>query len=44
MAVAQGRQRLEVGELGAWRVLAAVVVWIGLMLAHPFLFGVGVLY
>lgn len=44
LAVAQGRQRLDLGEIGAWRILAAVVVWIGLMLAHPFLFGVGVLY
>jgi uncharacterized membrane protein len=46
LAVIQGRQPLGLGlaEIGAWRVLAAVVVWIGLMLAHPFLFGVGVLY
>lgn len=44
LAVAQGRQRLALGELGAWRILAAVVVWIGLILAHPFLFGVAALY
>ncbi|HEY8617360.1 NnrU family protein [Phenylobacterium sp.] len=44
LAILQGRQRLALQEIGAWRILAAVAVWVGLILAHPYLFGVGVLY
>jgi uncharacterized membrane protein len=44
LALAQGRQRLDLNELGLWRVVAALAVWLVLMFAHPFLFGVSVLY
>ncbi|MES2724874.1 MAG: NnrU family protein, partial [Pseudomonadota bacterium] len=27
-------------EIGVWRILAAIVVYVVLVLAHPFLFGV----
>ena len=40
MAIAQGRNRFVAGELG-WLVPAiAVVAWIVMLLAHPWLFGV----
>jgi uncharacterized membrane protein len=39
-AVAQGRQRLSLGEIGWWRIGLAFVVWAALALAHPYLFGV----
>jgi uncharacterized membrane protein len=40
LAVAQGRQRLALGEIGWWRIALAVVVWAALLWAHPYLFGV----
>lgn len=39
-AILAGRQTLKLGEIGAWRLLAAVAVWAALALAHPYLFGV----
>lgn len=39
-AVLTGRQRLRLGEIGAWRAGLALLVWILLALAHPYLFGV----
>jgi uncharacterized membrane protein len=39
-AIAAGRQRLHVGEIGGWRIALAVVVWAALAWAHPWLFGV----
>ncbi|MDO8378478.1 NnrU family protein [Phenylobacterium sp.] len=39
-AILTGRQTLKLGEIGLWRILAAIVVYIALALAHPFLFGV----
>lgn len=40
LAIAQGRQKLELGEIG-WRPPAiAIIVWAVLAFAHPFLFGV----
>jgi len=39
-AILQGRQRLKLGEIGAWRLALAVILWAGLLLAHPHLFGV----
>jgi uncharacterized membrane protein len=40
LAIAQGRQRLALGEIGWWRIALAVVVWAALLWAHPYLFGV----
>lgn len=42
-AIAAGRQKLNVAEIGAPRLLAAVVVWAAMMVAHPYAFGVRVL-
>jgi uncharacterized membrane protein len=39
-AIVQGRQQLKIGEIGAWRLGIAVLVWAGLIAAHPMLFGV----
>ena len=39
-AVAQGRQRLSLGEIGWWRIVLAIGVWAALAWAHPYLFGV----
>ena len=39
-AIAQGRQQLNLGEIGAVKLGAAVVVWAALLFAHRFLFGV----
>jgi len=39
-AVAQGRQRLNLGEIGWWRIVLAIGVWAALAWAHPYLFGV----
>jgi uncharacterized membrane protein len=40
LAIIQGRQRLDLGEIGWWRILLAVAVWALLAWAHPYLFGV----
>jgi uncharacterized membrane protein len=40
LAIAQGRQRLALGEIGWWRILAGVAVWAVLLVVHPYLFGV----
>ncbi|HEY2753907.1 NnrU family protein [Phenylobacterium sp.] len=39
-AIAQGRQRLNIGEIGWWRIVLAIGVWALLAWAHPYLFGV----
>ena len=39
-AIATGRQRLELGEIGWWRPLVGVALYALLILAHPHLFGV----
>jgi uncharacterized membrane protein len=39
-AIAAGRQKLSIGEIGWWRILLAVGVWALLAWAHPVLFGV----
>ena len=39
-AIASGRQKLSLGEIGWWRIVLAVAVWALLAWAHPFLFGV----
>ncbi|MDB5467468.1 MAG: hypothetical protein JWQ46_2230 [Phenylobacterium sp.] len=40
LAIAQGRQRFRLSEIGWWRIVLAVVVWAVLAWAHPYLFGV----
>ena len=39
-AIASGRQKLSLGEIGWWRILLAIAVWALLAWAHPVLFGV----
>jgi uncharacterized membrane protein len=39
-AIAVGRQRLSLSEIGWWRIALAVAIWAVLAWAHPFLFGV----
>lgn len=39
-AILAGKQSLRLGEIGWWRILLAIVVWAGLLFAHPRLFGV----
>jgi uncharacterized membrane protein len=39
-AIVQGRQRLNIGEIGWWRIVLAVAVWALFAWAHPYLFGV----
>jgi uncharacterized membrane protein len=39
-AIASGRQRLSLGEIGWWRIALAVAIWAVLLWAHPLLFGV----
>jgi uncharacterized membrane protein len=40
LAIAQGRQRFSLGEMGWWRVALAVGIWIALAYGHPYIFGV----
>lgn len=40
LAIAQGRQRLSLGEIGWWRFAVAILVWAALAFGHPWLFGV----
>jgi uncharacterized membrane protein len=39
-AIAAGRQSLNIGEIGAWRLILAVVVWAALLFGHRYAFGV----
>jgi uncharacterized membrane protein len=39
-AIARGRQRLNIREIGWWRIVLAIGVWALLAWAHPYLFGV----
>jgi uncharacterized membrane protein len=39
-AIATGRQRLSLGEIGWWRILLAVGLWALIAWAHPLMFGV----
>jgi len=39
-AIAAGRQRLSLAEIGWWRIALALVVWAALAWGHPYLFGV----
>lgn len=38
-AILQGRQRLDLGEIGWGRLALAVAVWAALLFAHPYAFG-----
>jgi uncharacterized membrane protein len=38
-AIAAGRQTLNIGEIGWWRIALAVVVWAALAWVHPMAFG-----
>lgn len=40
IAIAAGRQRLDIREIGWWRIALGVAVWAALAWAHPYLFGV----
>jgi uncharacterized membrane protein len=39
-AITQGRQRLDLGEIGWLRLTLAVAIWAALLFAHPYAFGV----
>ena len=39
-AIAAGRQKLSLGEIGGWRIALAVGVWALIAWAHPYMFGV----
>jgi uncharacterized membrane protein len=39
-AIITGRQRLDIGEIGWWRLALAVAFYVALLAAHPYAFGV----
>jgi len=39
-AILSGRQSLDIGEIGWWRILLAVAIWAVLLWGHPYAFGV----
>ena len=39
-AILAGRQSLEIGEIGWWRILLAVAIYAALLVGHPYAFGV----
>ena len=43
LAIAQGRQRLSLGEIGWWRIGLAVAIWAIVAWAHPYFTGVSAL-
>lgn len=43
LAVAQGRQRLSLREIGWWRLALSVVIWAALAWGHPYFTGVAAL-
>lgn len=42
-AIASGRNRLRLAEIGAWRLAVVVAVWMVTLAAHPWLFGASAL-
>lgn len=38
-AIVDGRQRLSLGEIGGWRIAAALGAYVALVLVHPYAFG-----
>jgi uncharacterized membrane protein len=43
LAIAQGRQRLALGEIGWWRIVLGVAIWAALLWGHPYITGVAAL-
>jgi uncharacterized membrane protein len=39
-AIASGRQKLSLGEIGWWRIVLAVVIWVAVLYGHRYAFGV----
>ena len=39
-AIAAGRQKLSLGEIGWWRILLAVAIWAAVLFGHRYAFGV----
>jgi uncharacterized membrane protein len=39
VAILSGRNELRLSEIGAWRIAVALAVYVGVVLAHPWLFG-----
>jgi uncharacterized membrane protein len=39
-AIVSRRQKLKIGEIGWWRLALAVVLWVAVLYAHPYAFGV----
>lgn len=39
-AIAAGRQKLSIGEIGWWRIALAIVIWAAVLLGHRYAFGV----
>jgi uncharacterized membrane protein len=39
-AILARRQKLKIGEIGWWRLVLAVVLWVAMLYAHPYAFGV----
>jgi len=39
-AILSGRNTLRLGEIGAWRMVVAGVIWAAMLAVHPWLFGV----
>lgn len=40
-AIAAGRQKLSLGEIGWWRIALAIAVWAAVLYGHRYAFGVG---
>jgi uncharacterized membrane protein len=39
VAIAQGRAKLSLAEIGVWRLAAAVAAYVVLVLLHPYIIG-----
>ena len=39
-AIAAGRQKLSLGEIGWWKLLVAIAIWAAVLLGHQYIFGV----
>ena len=43
MAILAGRQKFRIGEIGLWRPVVAIAIYIALIFGHPYAFGVSAL-